>query len=151
MTCISYGLPKALSTIIEEQSSKGQYALVYKTIKCSFLFAVLTGGIIALALFFGADIIATYFVNAVVDGDKIKIYERVAFIKLGNDYLYFYKDYNMNDLVYKLKVTYNLDQSFINNESIVSNVLLKYQDEFDLYEYNYVKGEDSYYIESIER
>ena len=65
MTCISYGLPKALSTIIEEQSSKGQYALVYKTIKSSFLFAVLTGGIIALALFFGADIIATYFVNAV--------------------------------------------------------------------------------------
>ena len=64
MTCISYGIPKALSTIIEEQSSKGQYALVYKTIKSSFVFAVLTGGITAAALFFGADIIASYLVNA---------------------------------------------------------------------------------------
>ena len=57
----------------------------------------------------------------------------------------------MKDLVYKLKITDKLDRSFINNENVVSNVLLKYQDDFDLYEYTYVKGVDSYYFESIER
>ena len=96
-------------------------------------------------------VVDTYMVNAVFDKDKISIYERVAFIKISDDYLYFYKDYDMNDLVYKIKVTNKLDMSFINNHSIVSNVLLKYQDDFGLYEYTYLKGKDSYYFESIKK
>ena len=96
-------------------------------------------------------VIDTYMVNAIKDGDTITVYERVAFIKVDKDILYFYKDYSMTNLVYALKVTKDLDTSFINNSNIVSNVLLKYQDKFELYEYTYVLGEDSYYFESIER
>jgi len=96
-------------------------------------------------------VIDTYMVNVVKKGKNIIIYERVAFIKIDKDVLYFYKDYNMNNLVYALKVTKDLDTSFINNSNIVSNVLLKYQNKFDLYEYKYVEGEDSYYFESISR
>ena len=95
--------------------------------------------------------IDTYMVNAVRDGKYINIYEKVAFIKIDNNYLYFYRDYKMKELVYKIKIDDKLDKSFINNYSVVSNVLLKYQDEFDLYEYTYVEGEDSYYLESISR
>ena len=99
-------------------------------------------------------------VNPIIEGgyvricnedDYIKIYERVAFIKLDKKNLYFYKDYSMKDLVYKLKVNDDVDTSFINDSSIVSNVLLKYQDDFDLYEYVYKKGVDTYHFESIER
>lgn len=96
-------------------------------------------------------VIDTYMVNVVNKDKTITIYERVAFIKIDKDNLYFYKDYNMNNLVYALKVTEDLDTSFINNSNIVSNVLLKYQNKFDLYEYTYALGEDSYYFESISR
>lgn len=96
-------------------------------------------------------VIDTYMVNAITDKNIITIYERVAFIKISDAYLYFYKDYEMKDLVYKLKVTKKLDRSFINNEKVVSNVLLKYQDKFDLYEYTYKEGKDSYYFESVKR
>lgn len=64
MTFISYGIPKALTTIITEQSSKGQFALAYKTITSSLLFSVITGGIAALFLFFGADMIAQHLMYA---------------------------------------------------------------------------------------
>jgi len=98
-----------------------------------------------------SKVIDTYMVNAVMEDKNIIIYERVAFIKVDKDILYFYKDYNMTNLVYALKVTKDLDTSFINNSNIVSNVLLKYQDKFDLYEYTFLEGEDSYYFESISR
>lgn len=96
-------------------------------------------------------VVDTYMVNAVMEDKNITVYERVAFIKVDKDILYFYKDYNMTNLVYALKVTKDLDTSFINNSNIVSNVLLKYQDKFDLYEYTFLEGEDSYYFESISR
>lgn len=97
------------------------------------------------------SVIDTYMVNVVKNNNYITIYERVAFIDIDDEYLYFYKDYEMKDLVYKLKLDDKLDWSFINNSQVVSNVLLKYQDEFVLYEYTYVVGEDSYYLESIAR
>lgn len=96
-------------------------------------------------------IIDTYMVNAIKDDEYITIYERVAFIKIDKNYLYFYSDYDMNNLVYKLDNKDILDKSFINDSSIVSNVLIEYQKEFDLYEYTYKKGTDTYYLESIER
>ena len=96
-------------------------------------------------------VVDTYMVNAIREDKYITIYERVAFIKVDKDILYFYKDNNMSNLVYALKVTKDLDTSFINNSNVVSNVLLKYQDKFNLYEYKYVDGEDSYYFESISR
>ena len=96
-------------------------------------------------------IVDTYMVNAIKEDGKIIIYERVAFIKIDKNYLYFYSDYDMNNLVYKLDNKDILDKSFINDSSIVSNVLIEYQKEFDLYEYTYKKGTDTYYLESIER
>ena len=93
----------------------------------------------------------TFVVNTIKDNDIITIYERVIFIeKKGNSY-YFYKDYEMKDLVYKLKNGDKLDTSFINNSKIVSNVLLEYQDKLDIYEYTYVKGVDTFYLESVNK
>ena len=97
------------------------------------------------------NVIDTYMVNAIKDDGYITIYERVAFIEIGDKYLYFYKDIEKKNLVYKLKITSKTDMGFINDYSKVSNVLLKYQDKFDLYEYTYKEGEDSYYFESIKR
>ena len=60
MTCISYGVPKALSTLLIEQSSKGKYALVYKTTISAFIYALISGLFFALLTFVGADIFAKY-------------------------------------------------------------------------------------------
>lgn len=95
--------------------------------------------------------IDTYLVNIVRIDEKIIVYERVIFIEMKDDYLYFYKDYKQKELIYKLKVTSELDISFINNSEIVSNVLLEFQNELDIYEYTYVKVEDTYYLEGIKR
>lgn len=64
MTCISYGVPKALSTLLIEQSSKGKYALVYKTTISAFIYALVSGLFFALLTFVGADIFAKYIFNA---------------------------------------------------------------------------------------
>ena len=51
-----------------------------------------------------------------------------------------------------IDASYNdVDVSFINNSEVVSNVLLEYQNELDIYEYTYVKGVDTYYLESIKK
>ncbi len=94
--------------------------------------------------------IDTYMVNAIYQKDDIVIYEKVAFIKMNDQNIEFYKDYNMKNKVYTLKGD-QIDRSFINNSNIVSNVLLEYQDQFPLYEYRYVKGDNTYYLESISR
>ena len=96
-------------------------------------------------------VIDTYLVNIINNDDKIVIYERVAFIDIKEDYYYFYRDYEMTDLVYKLENTSDVDVSFINNSEVVSNVLLEFQNELDIYEYTYVKGVDTYYLESIKK
>lgn len=95
--------------------------------------------------------IDTYLVNIVRLNNKIVIYERVLFIDIKKDYLYFYKDLEMKELIYKLDINDKLDYSFINNSEVVSNVLLEYQDELDIYEYTYAKGEDEYYLENISK
>lgn len=93
----------------------------------------------------------TYLVNIVRMDNKIVIYEKVVFIDIKEDYYYFYRDYEMTDLVYKLENTSDVDVSFINNSEVVSNVLLEFQNELDIYEYTYVKGVDTYYLESIKK
>ncbi len=94
--------------------------------------------------------IDTYLVNIARLDNKIIIYERVAFVKIGDKKIEFYKDYSMEEKVYQLDKD-KVDISFINESSVVSNVLLEYQDEFPLYQYTYVKGEDTYYLESISK
>ena len=92
--------------------------------------------------------IDTYMVNAVYQEDKIIIYEKVAFVKVKDEVFEFYEDYDMKKLVYSLDRE-NTDSSFLNDSQVVSNVLMNYQDEFSLYQYNYIKGESTYYLESI--
>ena len=94
--------------------------------------------------------IDTYLVNIVRLDNKIIIYERVAFIKVTDQYIEFYNDYNMKNRIYKLDKK-NVDMSFIHDSKIVSNVLLKYQNKFPLYQYTYVQGEDTYHLESISK
>lgn len=92
----------------------------------------------------------TYIVNSFYQDDEIIIYERVAFIKINGDKLEFYSDYKMKDKVYTMELS-GVDTNFMNNSKVVSNVLINYQDEFPIYEYTYVKGENTYYLESINR
>lgn len=94
--------------------------------------------------------IDTYMVNGIYDDDKIIIYERVAFVKVTDKKVEFYKDYKMKNKVYSLSKK-DIDMSFIHSSDTVSNVLLKYQNKFPIYQYTYVKGSDTYYLESIEQ
>lgn len=64
MTCLAYGLPKAIKKILTTQISQGQYGLVYKTSQCILLFAFIAGGIISVVTFLGAEFIATHILNA---------------------------------------------------------------------------------------
>lgn len=93
-------------------------------------------------------IVDTYMVNAENKDDKIIIYERVAFIDLKDGMMSFYGDYQMKKKVYSLKQE-GADMGFINNSKLVSNVLISYQDKFPLYKYTYIKGNGTYYLESI--
>lgn len=92
----------------------------------------------------------TYFVNGFYQNDKIIIYEVVAFIKVNDKTIEFYQDYEMKNLVYKLDKK-GVDMSFIHDSKKASNVLLKYQNKFSIYQYTYVKGKDTYYLESISK
>lgn len=95
-------------------------------------------------------VLDTYLVNIVRLGDKIIVYERIAFIKITDKKILFYDSYKMNNQIYSLNIEKS-DMSFINNSKVVSNVLLQYQDKFPLYQYTYSKGIDTYYLESIEK
>lgn len=94
--------------------------------------------------------IDTYFVNGIYKDNEIIIYERVAFVKIGNNFIDFYGDYSMKDKVYSLDKS-KADLSFVHNSKIVSNVLMQYRDKFPIYEYHYKKGESTYYLESISK
>ena len=94
--------------------------------------------------------IDTYFVNGVLSGDNIIIYERVAFIDITDKTVDFYNDYLMKNKIYSLNKD-KIDLNFIHNSEVVSNVLLKYQKKFPIYEYKYIKGDSTYYLESINK
>lgn len=97
-----------------------------------------------------SKVIDTYFVNGVNHGDKIIIYERVAFVKITDKTIEFYRDYLMKDKIYSLDKS-KVDLSFIHQSKVVSNILLKYQKKFSIYEYQYKKGNSTYYLESISK
>lgn len=74
MTCMAYGLPKAVSSLIIKQSSKGQYALAYKTTIYSLIFSAVAGGLLAIIVFVCADIIAIYIMGAVYSAYAIRAF-----------------------------------------------------------------------------
>ena len=98
-----------------------------------------------------SKVIDTYLVDVEKSDEKIIIYEKVIFIDIEEDYLYFYKDSKQKELLCKLLTDIEIDTSFISNSEVVSNVLLEYKDKLDTYKYTYVKGVDTYYLESIKR
>lgn len=55
----SYSLPLAVSKLVADRTVKKQYRNSYRVFLCAMCFAILTGTIAALCLFFGADFLAT--------------------------------------------------------------------------------------------
>lgn len=53
----SYSLPLAVSKLVSAEMTKGRRKNVYRILKCAFLFAVISGIIAGLILFFGAEFI----------------------------------------------------------------------------------------------
>ena len=74
MTCIAYGLPNAVSSLIHIYNKKRQYDLVYKTIQCSFLYALIAGGAGTIIFFFGADFLSTHLMNATYSASAIQAF-----------------------------------------------------------------------------
>lgn len=64
MTCMTYGMPKALYRMLVEYRAKGQYALLNHTIKTAMFYAVISGVVLTLVLFLEADVIATHILKA---------------------------------------------------------------------------------------
>lgn len=91
----------------------------------------------------------TMYVNGFYQDNQLLVYERVAFIKLSDNEMEFYSDYEMNNLIYKAKRS-DINTSFVNNTNIVSNVLLKYQDKFNIYTYTFEKNADHYTFVSVD-
>ena len=89
------------------------------------------------------QVVDTFFVNAVYQGDQLIIYERVAFINITEDDIKFYSDYNMKNEVAVVDKD-SIDLSFINNLNVVSNVLVNNKNKFNIYSYIFEK-EDSHY------
>ena len=92
----------------------------------------------------------TLLVNAAYQENELLIYERVAFIKLDNNNIEFYSDYDMKNIIYKANRS-EIELSFLNNLNIVSNVLLRYQEKFDIYTYTFEKNGEYYYLKSINK
>lgn len=74
MTCIAYGLPKALSTMITMQKSKGEYGSILKTVQSAFVFIIISSGISAVLLFVFSDWICTYLLGASYSSYALRIF-----------------------------------------------------------------------------
>lgn len=59
LTLTSYSLPLAVSKLVSARVAVGQYKNAYKVLKGAFTFALLSGGFVALLIFFGAEFIAS--------------------------------------------------------------------------------------------
>ena len=55
----SYSLPLAVSKLVSAELAKGRRNNVYRTLKCAFLFATISGVIAGFVLFFGAEFITS--------------------------------------------------------------------------------------------
>ncbi len=95
-------------------------------------------------------VLDTLYINATYQENELLIYERVAFIKLEDSNIEFYSDYDMKNLIYKANRS-EIELSFLNNLNIVSNVLVRYQEKFDIYTYTFEKNNGNYYFKSISK
>ena len=59
LTLTSYSLPLAVSKLVSARVAVGEYRNAYKVFKGALTFALISGGVVALLIFIGADFIAT--------------------------------------------------------------------------------------------
>lgn len=57
----SYGMPMAVSKMVSAKCAQKRYKNAYFIVKCSMIFAIITGGVAALFVYFGADMLETRF------------------------------------------------------------------------------------------
>lgn len=57
----SYGMPMAVSKMVSAKCAQGRYKNAYHIFRCSMLFSIVSGGIAALFVFFGADMLEARF------------------------------------------------------------------------------------------
>lgn len=57
----SYGMPMAVSKMVSAKCAKREYKSAYHIFHCSFLFSMVTGGLAALFVYFGADFLEVHF------------------------------------------------------------------------------------------
>ena len=95
-------------------------------------------------------VVDTYFDGLMNEDDnkKFVIREKVAFITMDDKKIYYYSDYDMKNLVYSMDKS-SVDTSFIGDADMVSNVLVKYKDKFNSYNYTFVSDGEHYTFESI--
>lgn len=65
----SFSLPLAVSKLVSDRMARGQVQSAYKIFKCSFIFALISGGIGALLVYFGAG----FFSEVVVSTPESKL------------------------------------------------------------------------------
>lgn len=76
----SYSLPIAVSKLVAARMSKREYRNAQKVLKGALLFAVCAGGGVALAIFFGADFIATYIMTSPLSAYALRVLAPCLFI-----------------------------------------------------------------------
>jgi len=64
LTISSYSLPLAVSKLVSARIAKGQRKNAFRVFRAAMIFALISGSLIALIIFFGADTIATYIMGA---------------------------------------------------------------------------------------
>ena len=57
----SYGMPMAVSKMVSAKCAKKQYKNAYYIFRCSMIFSIVSGGLAALFVFFGADMLENNF------------------------------------------------------------------------------------------
>ncbi len=69
----SFSLPLAVSKLVSARVVKGQVRSAYKVLKCTLVFALLTGGAGALLVWFGADFFSAVVVNTPESSLALKV------------------------------------------------------------------------------
>lgn len=69
----SYSLPLAVSKLVSARIALGQYRNAYKVFKGAFTFALISGGFVAVLIFFGADFIAADIMNMEMSAYALRV------------------------------------------------------------------------------
>lgn len=76
----SYSLPSAVSKLIAQRQTRGQYKKMQKVFKGSLIFAVVSGGIFSLLIFIFADFISTNIIAMPMSAPAMRVLAPTIFI-----------------------------------------------------------------------